>query len=503
MVVALSFTVERDTRRVLECGGGYVKGIRPQFSCGSVFAFIAGKFTVEGWRVGTAKRFKSAQTPEKTPHVLWSRTCLRAANIRGDVMSDFYQTGPVATMHRLGDFKLEKIEGELESYSRIRPVALVLPCLYAELERPALLHIVRELRHARYIRQIIVSLGAANEENFRHARRFFSALPQETIVIWNDGPGVLRLRETLEESRLPIGPDGKGRATWMAYGYVLASRKAEVIALHDCDITTYSRELVARLVYPVVNPNLGFEFCKGYYARYADRMFGRVTRLLMTPLVRTLKIIFRDHCLLDYLDSFRYPLAGEFSMSVDLARVNRIPSDWGLEIGMLAEVYRNTALKRICQSELCEVYDHKHQSLEPNPEKGLLKMCVDISKNLFRTLASEGVVISEGHLKTILSRYQRLAEDMIDRYHADALINGLAFDRHSEESAVEMFAEGIRLGGEFFLDNPLGISLIPNWNRVASALPDFLEELKTAVDSDNRSAPVVEKFELVGSVHGR
>jgi glucosyl-3-phosphoglycerate synthase len=274
----------------------------------------------------------------------------------------------------------------------------------------------------------------------------------------------------------------------MAYGYVLASRKAEVIALHDCDIVTYSRELLARLVYPVVNPNLGFEFCKGYYARYADRMYGRVTRLLMTPIVRTLNLTLENHPLLEYLDSFRYPLAGEFSMSVDLARVNRIPSDWGLEVGMLAEVYRNTALKRICQSELCEVYDHKHQVLETDPEKGILKMCIDISKNLFRTLAAEGVVISEEHLKTVLSRYQRLAEDIIDRFHADASINGLSFDRHAEESAVELFAKGIRMAGEMFLADPFGIPLIPNWNRVTSALPDFLDELKAAVEADRNSA---------------
>jgi glucosyl-3-phosphoglycerate synthase len=154
---------------------------------------------------------------------------------------------------------------------------------------------------------------------------------------------------------------------------------------------------------------------------------------------------------------------------------------------MLAEVYRNTALKRICQSELCEVYDHKHQILETDPEKGILKMCIDISKNLFRTLASEGVVISEEHLKTVLSRYQRLAEDIIDRFHADASINGLNFDRHAEESAVELFAKGIRMAGEMFLADPFGIPLIPNWNRVTSALPDFLDELKAAVEADRSS----------------
>jgi glucosyl-3-phosphoglycerate synthase len=343
------------------------------------------------------------------------------------------------------------------------------------------------LSKVRYIRQIVISLGRADRHQFEHARQFFSVLPQETIIIWNDGDRVSSLRKTLEDNGLKIGPDGKGRSAWTAYGYVLAARKAEVIALHDCDILTYSRELLARLVYPVVNPNLGFEFCKGFYARYANKMYGRVTRLLMTPLIRTLKVVLQPHPLLDYLDSFRYALAGEFSMNVDLARVNRIPSDWGLEVGVLAEVYRNTSVRRICQSDLCEVYDHKHQGLDTeSAETGLLKMCVDICKNLFRTLSSEGIVISQWHLQTVLARYQRLAEDTIDRYNADAAINALVYERHSEEGIVETFAKGIRMAGEMYLEDPLGIALIPNWNRVAAALPDFLDQLQAAIDEDNK-----------------
>jgi glucosyl-3-phosphoglycerate synthase len=402
-------------------------------------------------------------------------------------MSDFFQSGVVATMHRLGDFQTETIEKQLETYARTRPIALVLPCLYSELDGPALGPIVQELTQVNYLQQIVVSLARANYNEFQRAQEFFSVLPQQTTIVWNDGERVSRLRQVLETHKLKLGPDGKGRGAWTAYGYVLGSRQAQVIALHDCDIVTYTRELLARLCYPVVNPNLGFEFCKGFYARYADRMYGRVARLLVTPLLRTLRTVLNDHSLLQYLDSFRYPLSGEFSMSVELARVNRIPSDWGLEVGMLAEVYRNTSIKRICQSELCEVYDHKHQVMVQDSDKGLLKMCIDISKNLFRTLASEGVVISDGHLNTILSRYQRMAEDTVDRYHADAAINNLTFDRHAEESAVELFARGIRMAGEMFLEDPFGIALIPNWNRVAAALPDFLDELKGAVDADNKT----------------
>jgi glucosyl-3-phosphoglycerate synthase len=250
---------------------------------------------------------------------------------------------------------------------------------------------------------------------------------------------------------------------------------------------SYDRELLARLCYPVVNPNINFEFCKGYYSRVTDRMHGRVTRLLVTPLVRSMLKVFGYMPFLVFLDSFRYSLSGEFAMKADLARVNRIPANWGLEVGVLAEVFRNCSAKRVCQAELCASYDHKHQALsQDDPSKGLMKMAVDICTSLFRTLSAEGAIFNSGVFRTLQSRYIRIAEDTITRYHADALIDGLQFDRHSEEAAVEAFAWAIRLASEAFLEDPLGRPLIPNWNRITAALPGFLEELKEQVDSDTR-----------------
>ena len=73
-------------------------------------------------------------------------------------------------------------------------------------------------------------------------------------------------------------------------GFMLAATKVEAIALHDCDITTYQRDLLARLIYPIANPQFNYEFCKGYYARIANGKFnGRVSRLLVSPLIRALK----------------------------------------------------------------------------------------------------------------------------------------------------------------------------------------------------------------------
>lgn len=401
-------------------------------------------------------------------------------------MSDIYQPGVVATLHRLVTTGHERLERELYTYSQNRPIALVLPALWSEFEGPALPRILSELKEVPYLSQIVITISGATAEQFAEARRMASILPQDVTFIWNNGPRIQAMYDRLSENNLPVGPDGKGRSCWMAFGYVLVTQKCDVIALHDCDVLTFNREFLARLCYPVANPNISFEFCKGYYARVTDRLHGRVTRLLVMPLIRSLQRILGTHPFLSFLDSFRYPLAGEFCMKTDLARINRIPSDWGLEIGVLSEVFRNCSVKRVCQAELCDSYEHKHQDLsQDNPAKGLMKMAVDICKTLFRTLSAEGIRLDSGVFRSLQSTYVRTAEDTITRYQADALIDGLVFDRHQEELAVEAFAKAIRMASEAYLEDPLGMPLIPNWNRITAALPGFLEEIQAQVNADN------------------
>jgi glucosyl-3-phosphoglycerate synthase len=402
-------------------------------------------------------------------------------------MSDFYQTGIITTLHKLGTPSLERLEAEIREFSKKRPVALVLPALYSEFEGPAMRGIVRELAKVNYLKEIVLVLDKASEKDFHRVREFMSPIATEVKIVHNDGKRIMEIYETLARNGLDVGQRGKGRSAWLAYGYVLARGQSDIIALHDCDIINYSRELLARLCYPVANPNLNYVFCKGYYSRVTNKMYGRVTRLLVTPLIRSMQQLIGQHGFLMFLDSFRYPLSGEFCMVTDLARVNRIPWDWGLEVGSLAEVYRNFSPRRVCQVDIAETYEHKHQPLsEDDAGKGLMKMTIDICKSIFRTLASEGVVFSEGLFKSLSVSYLRNAEDTIMKYEADAAINGLEFDRHSEAQAVEAFTRAISQASQVFMENPMGTPLIPNWNRVTSAIPGILEMLKKAADEDNK-----------------
>lgn len=404
-------------------------------------------------------------------------------------MADFYQTGVVTTLHRLTSNNLERLEADLEKFSRNKPIGLVLPALYSEFETLAMQRIVPELRKVRYLQRIVVVLGRATREQFDRARSFFDGFYTPVTVIWVDSERVQGLLQMLDEKDLSAGADGKGRSCWLAYGYLLAKRDCQMIALHDCDIVNYDRQMLARLCYAIAHPHLPFDFCKGYYARVTDRMHGRVTRLFMTPLIRALEGMAPGNPYLRFLDSFRYPLAGEFAMDINLARVNRIPADWGLEVGVLAEVFRNCTVSRTCQVDLMDNYEHKHQALSnEDPTKGLARMATDIAKSLFATLAAEGLVFTADHFRSLEVRYVRMAQDTIARYYADAMLNGLKFDRHAEEMAVSVFARSLKAAATDFIRDPRGLPLIPNWNRVLAAAPEFFDLLQDAVEKESRQA---------------
>ncbi|MBB4305256.1 glucosyl-3-phosphoglycerate synthase [Rhodobium orientis] len=402
-------------------------------------------------------------------------------------MGDYHQNGNVATLHRFGTLDPADLERELNHYAQTRKISLILPSLYSELEAQALSDILDELSTATFVNQIIIGLDRADEDQYRYAKEYFSRLPQDHVVLWNDGPRLKAIDSRLGEMDLAPSEPGKGRNVWYCIGYALSAKNCDVIAIHDCDIVTYSKEMLARLVYPVTNARFPYQFCKGYYPRIADRkMNGRVTRLLVTPLLLALKKVIGQNAYVDYLKSFRYPLAGEFAMRTAILPEIRIPSDWGLEIGVLSEVYRNLSANAVCQVDIADAYDHKHQPLsEDDATQGLSRMSTDICKAIYRKLAIDGVIFSPEIFRTLKATYYRIALDLIEVYYNDGLINGLHVDRHVEERSVELFAANIVEAGQVFLQNPMEAPFIPNWSRVQAADSDLMRELFDAVKADN------------------
>ena len=405
-------------------------------------------------------------------------------------MADFYQNGIVTTLPILGTRTIEDMESEIRKFveSKARNLTLLLPALYSEFERPAIYRIIDELKKADYIKKIVLSLDMADREQFLKVKEVMSELPQKVVIIWHDSPEIQKLYRELLEADFPVDIRGKGRGVWFSIGYILSDQETFAIALHDCDIVNYTREIPVRLFYPIVHPALNFEFCKGYYARVNSKLYGRTARLFFTPMIRALKSIIgrQDGEYLEYLDSFRYALSGEFALVRSLAKGLRISPTWGLEVSILSEIFEITALDRICQVEIIENYKHKHQKIEKGSvREGLGKMANDISKALFLYLSQSGVVLSEAFFRTLLTTYLFEARKAIEKYNALSLINGLVYDRHSEIEAVETFVEAIKNAQREFTAHPNEIPMLPAWTRVRAAIPDFHRKLKETVEADN------------------
>ena len=185
------------------------------------------------------------------------------------------------------------------------------------------------------------------------------------------------------------------------------------------------------------------------------------------------------------MDSFRYSLSGEIAIRTDVAYGLRVASDWGLEVSMLSEMYRNHTVHRLAQVDIADIYDHKHRDFDPaEKDDGLSRMASDIAKSLFRKLATQGTIFSHETFRTLKATYYRMALDLIEQYRADAMFNGLKINRDEEEKCVEVLSEVIISAGQHYLENPLESPFIPSWQRVESAMGDIFEHLSAAVEDD-------------------
>ena len=154
-------------------------------------------------------------------------------------MGDFSQNGFVTTLHNFGTKSVEQFEAELKIFSGYRPMELILPSLYSELEGPALKHIVEEISQVDYVGHVVIGLDKADKGQFKHASEFFKGLRKPFSLLWNDGPRLRAIQEELEAVGLGPTEAGKGRNVWYSIGFVNARGKADAVGLHDCDVLTY------------------------------------------------------------------------------------------------------------------------------------------------------------------------------------------------------------------------------------------------------------------------
>jgi glucosyl-3-phosphoglycerate synthase len=381
----------------------------------------------------------------------------------------------IANIHDFyADF--DEMSNQLAALKDDYPSGLIIPVFGEDIKSPGLSKIISEINQCTYLSKVFIALSAQTPADYDEARRISRAFKIPCDIIWCNKPEVLAVFEELKSKGLDVTQSyGKGKDVWIAMG--IASLDLFAFAVHDADIVSYTKMLPTRMLYPLIEPKLDFFFSKGYYARInpeTKKLYGRIHRLFINPLLEVLQEKLRYSKFLTYLQSFSYPLAGEIAVYCDLATHLRVPSDWGLELGLLSEVYRNASYGRICQVDL-GLYDHRHKDVAQN---GLLKTAEDSLITLLRTLTeTENVNISESFLTSLQVSYRRLAQDKIRQYHADATCNKLVFDRHEEEVNVDSLCNVILSGGRKYLENPIRAQL-PDWLRAIAAMPDIREKLR-------------------------
>lgn len=419
-------------------------------------------------------------------------------------MADFHQEGTITSLHDLYrafdiDEYLINLEDRLEKFARKIKISLLLPCYFSELENHEVLDkIIEKIKSVNYLKNIVIAFnGTEDETKFHEAREYFGALrtsKRRVTLVWVNGPRVQEVFNRIREKDILTGVQGKGQSVWITLGYILGRGDSDVIALHDCDIVTYDRILLGRLIEPTANPHADYEFCKGYYIRISPTekaMKGRVTRLFITPFVDAMMHNMYERGFKElakffaYHRDFKYPLSGEFSYTARLAREINVAYDWSLEVATLSEVYERVMGKKIAQCDLVSNYEHKHQELSPgDTSKGLSRMVVDIAKFYLHYMRAHGIALDESFVDMMLHTYYDNALKFIKCYSDDAEMNNLYFDRYQEEMMVQQF-RGLLWTAWEQSKGPTEAPLIPSWNRVTYSIPDIYAHLIKAVEKDN------------------
>ncbi len=360
-------------------------------------------------------------------------------------MPSFAQThNRVTSYYILQD--TQDIRKQLVHAARWKKPVLIVPALASEFtnpeNRPVFEKIVAELSGATYLAQVIFGLDQASEADVRLCIDLCKANKLRNYTIqWNDGPAISRIYDVLGEGGFDLSRRGKGRNVFMGFGVAMALG-ATCVGLLDADIKTFQRRQLDRLLYPVLVHN--YPFSKAFYARYnRQRLFGRVKRLLLDPLLLALKRKFAEGSeekvlrLVDFLLSFDYQLSGEVALDMWLLRKLRYSLDWGVEIFTLIEVFRKAS--HVAQVEFTrKSFDHKHQRVSPDdPHKGLHKMSLDIIDTLLHALiVEEGLEVGEEFFRDLALTYESIAEEIIKKYSDNAEFNNLSYDRDAEEQMV-------------------------------------------------------------------
>jgi len=191
---------------------------------------------------------------------------------------------------------------------------------------------------------------------------------------------------------------GKGEALWKS----LAATRGDIVAWVDADIENIDAAFVYGLLGPLLTDS-DVHFVKGFYERpFAERDRlrptggGRVTELVARP---WLNMFWPD------LAGVIQPLAGEQAGRRKL--LERLPfvSGYGVEVGLLIDVFDDVGLNAIAQVDL-ERRVHRNQSVEK-----LGQMAYVIQQSLMSRLQREGRMTLADPPAAMLTQFRNRLDD--------------------------------------------------------------------------------------------
>jgi len=378
-----------------------------------------------------------------------------------------------------------RLKSKLRQGARRKKTILIIPLLSSEFTTsetyPVFQNILSQLKQVRYFYRIIFGLDRASEDEAFLLRDLLTQYQIKNYIIqWNDGPFFSQVYETLNQAGFVFLEPGKGKNIFLSFGIALALG-AKAVGVIDADIRSFKRAQLDRLLYPVVVHD--YDFSKAFYYRISERkLYGRVKRLLLDPLLLALRKKFMETKdqkmlgLIDFLMQFHYQLSGEVAFNSELLKKIHFATNWGAEIYTLIEIYRKaTSVAQVMFSR--KPFDHKHQEVSETDEtRGLHRMAIDIVTTLTSALVEdEALEVSDDFFRDLALVYSRIAEQRIKIYSEEAAFNNLIYDRDQEERlARSVFRNCILRAGEILTTQSL---ITGRFMRVIHTYPEFKPHL--------------------------
>jgi glucosyl-3-phosphoglycerate synthase len=389
--------------------------------------------------------------------------------------------GLVTTFRILVDQEHRQLADTMNRHVGTNKPILIVPLLASEYTVPENLlvfeNILENLSHAEYLDKIIFGLDQASESEMQYLQELIKKHQiRQAIIQWNDGPVYSKIYRMLNDAGMVSLEPGKGKNIFLGIGIALALN-AKVVGIVDADIRSFDCIQLDRLLYPVMVCN--YDFSKACYTRISNRrLYGRVKRLMLDPLLLALKTKFIESKdkkmlgLIDFLLQFDYQLSGEVAFRADLLKKMRFSTNWGAEIFTLIEIYRKaSSAAQVYFSS--EPFDHKHQPVsEDDLSKGLNRMAVDIVTTLMNALVKgEGLDLSESFFRDLLIIYTGVTDKLTKMYSDESRFNNLEYDWDYEEHlARDVFSQCILHAGEILTAQPATTNKLL---RLATTYPQF------------------------------